>query len=109
VLAGVPADMPMHRFQAVFELNAILLAAYGVTHLIQWLAARDRTFRALAIAAVVVSLGLIGDERAQFLNTDASWGEANLAAWNREGPNAEAALADVQRILTAKPGRASAG
>ncbi len=109
LLAGVPADLPMHRFQAVFELTAILLAAYGVTHLIQWVAARDRTFGALAVAAVVVSLGLIGDERAAFLNINESWGEANLAAWNKEGPDAEAALADVQRLLTTRPGRASAG
>src|SRR5204863_5190636 len=33
VLLGVPADLHLHRFQAAFQLAALLLAAFGLARL----------------------------------------------------------------------------
>ncbi len=108
-LAGVPADLPLHRLQAVFELSAILLGAHGVVQVIR-LAAEHR--RGLAVAggiAVAVAAVYIGTDRAAYLNQNKTWGDENLAAYEKERPDLEAALEDVRAILLERPGRVSAG
>ena len=44
-----------------------------------------------------------------FLSVNAQWGEANLAAFQAEHGDLEAALADMRAILAERPGRFSAG
>lgn len=110
ILAGVPADLHLHRLQAVFELSAILLGAYGIAQLINEAWKRKLWLLAPAgVIAVGVVLIMIGADRAEYLNQNQEWGEENLAAYQREGPDLEAALADVRAILAERPGRVSAG
>jgi hypothetical protein len=109
LLAGVPADMHLHRLQAVFEISAILLGAFGVAELTRRLAARNRALAAicaLSIAALVVS---IGADRARYLQQNEQWGEENLAAYSKDSPDLNAALAQARSILGERPGRVSAG
>ncbi|MDD5564778.1 MAG: 6-pyruvoyl-tetrahydropterin synthase-related protein [Thermoanaerobaculaceae bacterium] len=108
LLAGVPRDMPLHRLQAAFELCAVLLAAWGVAHLVHLAWSADRR-GGLAMAAIVgVALAGLGADRARYLGENAAWGEANLAAYARERGDLGAALADVRAILAERPGRVSA-
>jgi hypothetical protein len=112
-LAGIPDDFPIHRLQAVFELTAMLLGAYGLARLIELASERKRASAVaggivLAIA-VAVAIVAIAADRARYLKQNQIWGEENLVAYQKEGPDLEAALSDVQTILAARPGRASAG
>src|SRR5207237_2342503 len=63
----------------------------------------------VAAAVAVLMLGSIAIDRAHYLQENKRWGEANLAAWNRERGEWEAALADVRAILDERPGRVAAG
>jgi uncharacterized membrane protein len=108
-LAGIPADLHMHRLQAAFELSALLLAAWGLEATI---ATAWRWRRAAgAAAALVVAAGLvvIAKDRAAYLRENAAWGRANLAAFERESGDVRAALDDVRAILAERPGRTTAG
>ncbi|MGA2589898.1 MAG: hypothetical protein ABSH32_08295 [Bryobacteraceae bacterium] len=109
ILAGITRDFQIHRLQAVFELSAILLGAYGLARLGQLAAERKRAFAVAGGAAVAIAILAIGADRARFLNQNKIWGEQNLLAYENERPDLEAALADVRSILAARPGRVSAG
>lgn len=109
MLAGVPADMPMHRFQGVFELNAILLAAFGISQWSGWLAQRDRRLNLAVAGAVAIAIIPIAVERAGYMKENTAWGEDNVAAYQKEGPDLEAAMDDVGKILAERPGRVFAG
>jgi hypothetical protein len=109
LLAGVPAPFHLHRLQAAFELSAILLAGFGVTHLIALLATRHQQLGRVAGLAVALALLPIGYERGRYLRENATWGEENLAAYEKERAQLEAALTDVRAMLSAWPGRVSAG
>ena len=109
LLAAVPADLHLHRLQAVFELSASLLAAWGVVEAVRRLARYGRAPAAVAVLVVAVGLALLGVDRARFLGKNAAWGDANLAAFAREHGDLEAALADVRTILAERPGRVYAG
>jgi len=109
LLAGVPAEMHLHRLQAVFELSAIIMAAYGVTGLIALIARRTRigsVFCALAIGAFIIGIGL---DRAAYFRLNREWGEQNLAAYALHQADLDAALTEVRTILSEKPGRVNAG
>lgn len=108
-LAGVPADFHLHRLQAAFELAAILLAAWGLAAAIAAVSARRRWLGIVAVG--VVALGLIhaGRERAQYLQDNTRWGEANLAAFAAERRDLDDAFATVRTILAERPGRVFAG
>ena len=108
-LAGVPADLHMHRLQAVFELSAVLLAAYGVTLLVSWIAGHTRVGAVIASLAIAAAVLVIAVDRADYLDQNQAWGEQNLAAFNSEQPDLKAALDDVHAILIERPGRVSAG
>ena len=109
LLAAVPADLHMHRLQAVFELSAMMLAAYGVTLLIAWIARHTRAAAVIASLAVAAAVLVIAFDRAEYLNQNQAWGEENLAAYDKEAPDLNAALDDVRAILAERPGRVSAG
>jgi Bacterial membrane protein YfhO len=109
ILSGIPEDFPMHRLQGVFELSAILVAAYGVVRLIQLVAERNRILAVAGAIAVAIAVLVMGADRSRFLKDNQAWGEGSLAAYEREQPDLEAALADVRSILAARPGRVSAG
>jgi uncharacterized membrane protein len=108
-LAGVPADLPMHRFQAVFELFAILLGSAGVAALTAWLWPRDRWLALLSIGLIAAAVGLAGRERATYLDVNGAWGELTLAEYATVRADLDAALADARSLLDARPGRVSAG
>jgi hypothetical protein len=108
-LAGVPADLHMHRLQAVFELSAVLLTAYGVTLLITWIGRHARAAAVIVSLAVAAGVLMIAVDRAHYLNQNQTWGEENLAAYDREAPDLNAALDDVRAILAERPGRVTAG
>ena len=108
-LAAVPADMPMHRFQALFELSAILLAAYGLWELGERLAKWKRgaaVALGVVVGAAVVGMGI---DRAGYLEQNKQWGEENLAAYARERGELEKAFDAVRAIEAERPGRVSAG
>ncbi len=110
VLAGVPADLPLHRLQAVFEWSACLLAAWGLARAVEFL--WERTGKLAAGAAVCViafAMVFIAVDRAHYLDLNRVWGDETLAAYQKEGPDLEAAMADVRAILAEKPGRVYAG
>ena len=109
IFAGIPEDFPIHRLQAVFELSAILLGAYGLARLIQLADERKRAFAVAGGIAVAIAILAIGADRARYLNQNQTWGDENLLAYQKERPDLEAALADVRSILAARPGRVSAG
>ena len=109
LLAGVPAPFHLHRLQAAFELSAVLLAGFGVTRLIALLATRHPQLGRVAGLAVALALLPIGYERGRYLRQNATWGEENLAAYEKERAQLEAALTDVRAMLSAWPGRVSAG
>jgi uncharacterized membrane protein len=108
-LAGVPADLPLHRLEAAFELFAILIAGWALEQLI---AAAIRAPGLVAIgvgAALGGALVLIGVERAEYLRVNAQWGEMNLTAYEHARGDLELAIADLRAILAKRPGRVSAG
>jgi len=109
LFAGVPADLHLHRLEAVFELSAVLLAAYGTTRLIASVA--RRTFGAAIVCALVVAAAVVsmGRERSSYLEQNQTWGEQNLTAYSQEQGDLKAALNDVHAILAVRPGRVSAG
>jgi hypothetical protein len=109
ILFGVPNDLHMHRLQAAFELSAILLAAYGITRLVDLLALKSRPLAWAAAAAVIAAIAFVGIERARFLRASAEMGDVQLASHARALPELDAALADVRAILAERPGRAFAG
>ena len=109
VLAGIPGQFHLHRLEAAFELFAILLAAWGIEHLIGAVV-RGRVALQIAVSTTVAcALMVIGHERALYLRLNTRWGESNLAAFERFQPDLKMALADVRRILGERPGRVSAG
>ena len=109
LLAGIPADLHLHRLQAAFELSAVLLASFGVTRLLEALLARARPLGLAAAALAAAAVVTIGVERAGHLGQNATWGEQSMAAYGRESGDLESALMDVRAVLAERPGRVSAG
>ena len=109
VLFGVPSDLHMHRLEAAFALSAVLLAAHGISRLLDVLTERKRPLAWVAAAATVVAIGVVGVERARYLRASAEMGDVNRSHYDRQRPDLEAALADVRAILAERPGRAFAG
>ncbi len=108
-LAGVPADLHLHRLQAAFQLGAVLLAGFGLARLVALLARRHGALGALGALGLAGALVPIGSDRARYLQQNAAWGRESFAACERERPDLEAAFEDVRAILAERPGRASAG
>ena len=109
ILIGIPSQFHLHRLEAAFELFAVLLAGWGLERVI---AAAMRTPGLITIAAgaaLGAGILMLAVDRAEFLRMNTLWGEANLAAFDRERGDLEAALRDVAAILAARPGRVSAG
>lgn len=129
LLAGIPADLHMQRLQAVFELTAIMMTAYGAVRFLaaiarytSYIQARLRraydgkphgisgticvVIGAAAIAAVVIA---IGADRASYLDQNLEWGEQNLEAYAQQHSELNAAMLDIRAILAERPGRVYAG
>ncbi len=109
VLAGIPSQFHLHRLQAAFELFAVLLAAWGLERAISAAMRAPRLVTIAAGAALGAAILLLALDRAEFLRLNTTWGEANLAAFDRERGDLDAALIDVRAILADRPGRVSAG
>jgi hypothetical protein len=109
LLVGVPADLHLHRLQAAFELSAVLLAAWGIERTVRAAAEMGRPLGVVAVISVASALAPVGLDRARYLQTNATWGRKNLAAFERERADLEAAMVDVRAILDEWPGRVSAG
>jgi hypothetical protein len=82
ILAGVPADLLMHRLEDVFDLSAVLLAALGLTRMVELAAARSRVLGWAGGAAIAAAVLYIGVDRSEYLAKNRIWGEnaANPAA-----------------------------
>ena len=107
--AGIPSQFHVHRLEAAFELFVVLIAGWGLERVI---AAALRAPALIAMAAGVVlgaAILVLAMERAEFLRLNTMWGEKNLAAFERERGDLDAALADIRAIITERPGRVSAG
>ncbi len=109
IFAGVPADLHMHRLEAVFELSSILLAAFGLTRLVERAAKRSRVLALFGGAAIAIAVLYMGVDRGEYLEQNRIWGEQNLASYRGEQGDLEAALSDVRGILAVRAGRVSAG
>jgi uncharacterized membrane protein len=109
VLAGIPGQFHLHRLEAAFELFAVLLAAWGIERVIGAARRGPRVITLAAGAALSAAILMLALDRAEFLKINTLWGEANLAAFQSERGDLEAALADVRAIVAQRPGRVSAG
>jgi hypothetical protein len=109
MLLGIPADLPLHRFQGVFELCVMLLCAYGLERALRLAWGRRRWMGVAAGAAVGLAIVLIGVNREGYLRQDGLWGDENLAAYELERSDLDRAFSDVQAILAERPGRVFAG
>lgn len=109
VLVGIPSQFHLHRLQGAFELFAVMLAAWGLERVITAAMRRPGVISISVGAALGIAILLLARERIQFLSANAQWGEANLAAFQAEHADLEAALADMRTILAERPGRFSAG
>jgi len=109
MLAGVPADLHLHRLQAVFELCAVMMTAYGVIRFVEMISRRTRGVAVFALFAITTGMIWIGADRAAYLKQNRQWGEENLAVYARQQTDLEAAMQDVRAILAERPGRVSAG
>jgi hypothetical protein len=109
-LAGVPADMHLHRFQVAFEIFAVLVAALAVELLLRPLASHKGWLPWAAAGLVLIALlAPMYAERAKYLATNARWGTENLAAYRAESKDIEAMLDRVERLKRTVPGRVHAG
>ena len=109
VLAGVPADLPLHRLQAAFEIPAILMAAWGLQRLLDGALMRNRVL-ALALGGVLCAgVAVLWVDRAHYLRDNAQWGETNLGKYAAEQSDVDRALDSARAILAERPGRVSAG
>ncbi len=109
IALGIPSQFPLHRFQAAFELAAVLLAGWGLDRIIRRAIRSQSSAALLAGAALGVGFLVMAGERAGFLQENAVMGRANLKACLDEKAPIDAALNDVQRILAERPGRTFAG
>ncbi len=107
LLAGVPGDLHMHRFQVLFELTAVLLGSYGIAA--AWNDRRNQAEGAAVLVCVALALGSIGVDRRAYLKSSQDFGEQTLEKYKEDGPDVRAALADVQSLLAVAPGRVSGG
>ena len=109
VFAGVPADLHMHRLEAVFEVSAVLLAAFGLVRLLELATKRSRILGVLGGVVVAAAVLYMGVDRGGYLHQNAIWGQQNLSSYQAERGDLEAAFSDVRSILAVRPGRVSAG
>jgi len=107
-LLAVPADLHTHRFQAAFELCAILMGAWGL-HRIAASTSSKLSSRTIAGGILAVVLAVLGFDRATYLQQNATWGRSSLRAQDGARGDVLAAIDDVKALLAKKPGRASAG
>jgi hypothetical protein len=109
LLVGIPSQFHLHRLQGAFELFAVLLAGWGLERAIA-AAIRAPGLITIAVGALLgAAILVMALERAEFLRVNILWGEMNLAAFQSDRADLEAALADVRKILAERPGRVSAG
>jgi hypothetical protein len=109
LLAGVPADLHLHRLQAVFELSAVLLGAFGTIEILRWMLGRTPLLAGAACVALATAVISIGVDRAGYLEQNEAWGDETLAAYAKARPDLEAAIADARAIVSERPGRVAAG
>jgi hypothetical protein len=109
VLAGIPADLHLHRLQGAFELSAVLLTAWGIASMFRAVAAHSRLATAVVTATIAGVLVFLGVDRAQYLQENGQLGRLSVAAYERERADVESALAAARTILAERPGRVSAG
>ncbi|HEV3113830.1 MAG TPA: hypothetical protein VGY99_25360 [Candidatus Binataceae bacterium] len=106
---GIARQFHLHRLQGAFELFAIMLTAWATGEVVA-AATRARGWIPMAVGIAVGAGALvIAAERADFLRANARWGEASLAAFQRQRGDLDAAMADVAAIVARRPGRVSAG
>lgn len=106
----VPEDMHLHRFQAVFQAFAVLLAALAVERIVLTAAAgRSGARLALAIALPAAVLAPLYLERAEYLDQNAEWGRRNLDAYRSEQADLKALMERLAELQVSSPGRVHAG
>ena len=109
IFAGIPSQFHLHRLQAAFELFAVLLAGWGVERAVSAAMRFPGLLTVAAGALVGAGILFLAMERTDFLHLNTQWGETNLAAYEHERGDLEAAMADVRTILAERAGRVSAG
>ena len=102
-MLGVSPDMQLHRVIGGAQIFLVLLAAIALAAL--WRQLTERWHYAVAVAATVLLLYPMVQERARNLANDAAWGRKNLAAYAEQQRSLDATLAAVRE----GGGRAYAG
>jgi hypothetical protein len=106
---GITQQFHLHRFQANFELFAILLISWALEAAISYaISQRGTTGLAIGIAIGVGAFAITA-ERINYLQLNAAWGNSNFAAFQKQKTNLTRALNDVRSVLARRPGRVSAG
>ena len=106
----IPEDMHIHRLQIGFQVFAVMLAALALETAFLALKPWDGRLRLIGggvcLALLFCPLYL---DRAKYLRLNAHWGIRNLGAYEAERKDIEAALAHVEKLSLAQPGRVHAG
>ncbi|MCU1238695.1 MAG: hypothetical protein JWP63_6662 [Candidatus Solibacter sp.] len=102
-LAGVSADMQLHRVAAGAQVFLVLLAAVAFGELWRTLAARGQTVAAIVIAMVLLAPAI--RERGGYLANNEKWSRDNLAAYAGAAPALDAVIGRVKE----RGGRVYAG
>ncbi len=95
-LAGVTADMQLHRVAAGAQVFLLLLAAVAFGELWRILGARGRQKTALVIALVLLAPAI--RERSAYLANNQSWSRDNLAAYAGGAAALDATISRVQEL-----------
>jgi Dolichyl-phosphate-mannose-protein mannosyltransferase len=93
-MLGVSADMQLHRVIGGAQIFLVLLAAIALGAL--WRLLSQRWHVAAAVAATLLLLYPMVQERARNLANDGVWGRKNLAAYEVEKQSLEATIAAVK-------------
>ena len=102
-LAGVSADMQLHRVAAGAQVFLVLLAAIAFGEL--WRELATRGWKPFAIVIALVLLAPAISERSKYLANNEAWSRDNLTASQAAAPALDAAIARVKE----RGGRVYAG
>src|SRR5206468_2067669 len=82
---------------------------FGVERAVRALASRHVALGVMGGLSIVAAIAPALIDRARYLQWNTEWGDENLAAFEHERPDLEAAVGDVRAILNERPGRVVAG
>jgi hypothetical protein len=109
IALGLPRSFHISRFESVFELFAVLLTAWALAKIVAAAWKVGHAARLVAVIALSAMAFVMFAERTSFIKLSNYWGEESLTGIASEGPDLDAALADIRTIMRERPGRVWSG